>query len=96
MLLSLYTFLSETLNILPGDLEINWEVILLTGQLQLLISLGLINGFTFNEPLGFNSDFSYPWVKIYIEVSGLLRFYIHLAEIYDKEMTFSMQILALV
>lgn len=60
MLLSLYTFLSETLNILPGDLEINWEVILLTGQLQLLISLGLINGFTFNEPLGFNSDFSYP------------------------------------
>lgn len=48
------------LNILPGDLEMNWEVIVLTGQLKLLISLGFINGFTFNELLGFNSDFSYP------------------------------------
>lgn len=74
----------------------NWEATVLTGQLKLLISLGLINGFTFNELLGFNSVFSYPWVKIYIEVSGLCRFYIYLAKIYDKQMTFSMQTLAFV
>jgi len=52
----LHTFLSETLNILSGDLEMNWEVIVLTGELKIFISLGLINGFTFNELLGFNLD----------------------------------------
>lgn len=55
--LSLHTFLFEMLKILPGDLEIKWEVIVLIGQLKLLFLLGLINVFAFNEILGFNSDF---------------------------------------